>query len=109
LENGGILIDNPGMREIGIIDSADGLEMTFDAIFSFAEQCKFRDCTHTSEVGCAVIDAVEKGLIDRTTYENFLKIEREKEHFDLTVAERRKKDKSFGKMLKNFKNDMHKK
>ncbi len=109
LENGGILIDNPGMREIGIIDSADGLETAFDAIFKFTGKCKFRDCTHTGEIGCAVIEAVKQGRIDRKTYENFLKIEREKEHFDLTVAERRKKDKSFGKMLKNYKNDMQKK
>lgn len=109
IENGGILIDNPGMREIGIIDSDDGLETAFDTIFSFSKKCKFRDCTHTSEIGCAVIEALDQGQIDSKTYENFLKIEREKEHFDLTVAERRKKEKSFGKMLKNFKNDMQKK
>lgn len=108
LESGGILIDNPGMREIGIIDSADGLEKTFDKIFSFSKKCKFTDCTHTNEIGCAVIEAVEQGEIDSKSYENFLKIEREKDHFDLTVAENRKKEKSFGKMVKNFKNDMQK-
>ena len=106
LEGGGILIDNPGMREIGVVDSADGLENTFDKIFSFSKQCKYADCTHTNEVGCAVIEALEQGEIDDKSYENFLKIEREKAHFDLTVAEKRKKEKSFGKMLKNFKNDM---
>jgi len=108
LESGGILIDNPGMREIGIIDSADGLENTFDKIYSFSKKCKFTDCTHTNEIGCAVIEAVELGEIDRKSYENFLKIEREKDHFDLTVAEKRNKEKSFGKMVKNFKNDMQK-
>lgn len=108
LESGGILIDNPGMREIGIIDSTDGLENTFDKIFSFSKKCKFADCTHTNEIGCAVIKAVEQGEIDTKSYENFLKIEREKDHFDLTVAEKRKKEKSFGKMVKNFKNDMQK-
>jgi len=96
------------MREIGIIDSADGLESTFDEIYSFSKKCKFADCTHTHELGCAVIEAVEQGEIDRKSYENFLKIEREKDHFDLTVAEKRKKEKSFGKMMKNFKNDMRK-
>ncbi len=108
LERGGILIDNPGMREIGIIDSAGGLENTFDKIFKYSKKCKFTDCTHTHEMDCAVLEAVEKGEIDRKSYENYLKIEREKEHFDLTVAEKRKKGKSFGKMLKNFKNDMQK-
>lgn len=108
IESGGILIDNPGMREIGIIDSADGFETAFDEIFSFSQQCKFTDCTHTSEYGCAVIEAVQQGKIDRNSYTNFLKIEREKEYFDLTVAEKRKKDKSFGKMVKNFKDDIRK-
>lgn len=106
LESGGILIDNPGMREIGIIDSADGLETVFDNILSLSRKCRFKDCTHTNEVDCAVIEAIEQGQIDRNAFENFLKIEREKEHFDLSVAEKRKKDKSFGKMVKNFKNDM---
>ncbi len=106
LESGGILIDNPGMREIGIVDFAEGLENTFDNILSLSKQCKFRDCTHTNEIGCAVIKAVDRGEIERKSYENFLKIEREKNHFDLTVAEKRKKEKSFGKMVKNFKNDI---
>ena len=106
LESGGIVIDNPGMREIGIIDSSDGLETAFDRIFSLSQDCKFTDCTHTREIGCAVIEAVEQGEIDRRSYENFLKIEREKEHFDLTVSEKRKKDKAFGKMVKNLKNEM---
>lgn len=106
LESGGILIDNPGMREIGIIDASDGLETTFDHIISLSRTCRFKDCTHTNEIDCAVIEALEQGQIDRNGYENFLKIEREKVHFDLSVAEKRKKDKSFGKMVKNFKNDM---
>ncbi len=108
LENGGILIDNPGMREVGIADASEGLETTFDSIFSFSEKCKYTDCTHTSESGCAVTEALEQGEIDRDTYENFLKMQREKAHFDLTVSEKRKKEKEFGKMVKNFKNDIQK-
>ena len=105
LESGGMIVDNPGMREIGIADSADGLNTTFGAIVELSQQCKFKNCTHTSEVGCAVLAAVESGKIDRLSYENYLKMEREKEHFEATVAERRKKDKAFGKMLKNYKKD----
>ena len=109
LENGGILVDNPGMREVGIADSTSGLEITFDMIFRLSQSCKFKDCTHTHETGCAVLEAVEKGDIDRTSYENYLKMEREKAHFESTVAESRKKDKEFGKIVKNYKKDMKKK
>ena len=104
LDTGGILIDNPGMREVGIADTTDGLENTFDRIVSLAQHCRFKDCTHTNEIGCSVIEALEKGVLDTNSYENYLKLEREKAHFESTLAERRKKDKDFGKMLKNFKN-----
>lgn len=108
LENGGILVDNPGMREVGIADSTNGLEITFDRIIKLSQNCKFKDCTHTNEIGCSVLEAVEKGEIDRTSYENYLKMEREKTYFESSVFERRKKDKDFGKMLKNYKKDMNK-
>ena len=109
LENGAILVDNPGMREVGIVDSTSGLEITFDLIMKYSKNCKFKDCTHTNEIGCSVIEAVEKDEIDRASYENYMKMEREKAFFESSVAERRKKDKDFGKMLKNYKKDMNKK
>jgi ribosome biogenesis GTPase len=102
LENGGILIDNPGMREVGITDSAGGLEITFDKIINLSIYCKFKDCSHTSETGCTVLEAVEKGEIDKASYENYLKMEREKEYFESTIAEKRKKDKIFGKIVKDY-------
>lgn len=108
LENGGILIDNPGMREVGITDSAGGIEITFDLIARYAQRCKFKDCTHTYEKGCSVVEALEKGEIDGASYDNYLKMEKERAYFESTVAERRKKDKDFGKMLKNYKKDRHK-
>ena len=108
LDNGGILVDNPGMREVGIADTAQGLETTFDKIVGFSQNCKFKDCTHTNEIGCSVREAVEKGEIDKSSYENYLKMEREKAYFESSVAERRKKDKDFGKMLKNYKKEINK-
>jgi len=108
LENGGIIVDNPGMREVGIADSTSGLEITFDKIVSLSQHCKFKDCTHINETGCSVLDAVESGEIDRASYENYLKMEREKAHFESTLAERRRRDKKFGKIMKNFKKDMNK-
>jgi len=100
LENGGILIDNPGMREVGITDAAIGLETTFDMIIRFSASCRYSDCTHTSEKGCAIIEAVEKGLVSKASYDNYLKMEREKSRFQTNLAEKRKKEKAFGKMCK---------
>ena len=108
LENGGILIDNPGMREVGITDSTYGLETTFDKIHSLSQHCKFKDCTHTNEIGCKVIEAIENGNINRNSFENYQKMEREKAHFESTVIEKRKKDKEFGKFIKNYKKEIKK-
>jgi ribosome biogenesis GTPase len=104
LENGGMIIDNPGMREVGITDSTSGLEITFDSIVRLSHDCKFKDCTHTSEMDCAVLAAVDRGEIEVSTYDNFMKMEKESQHFESTVAERRKKDKDLGKVIKHFKN-----
>jgi len=108
LENGGILVDTPGMKEVGIADTAIGLETTFDEIISLSQKCKFKDCTHTTEIGCSVLEAVEKGEIEKCSYENYLKMEREKAHFNSTIEEKRKKDKEFGKMVRSYKKDMNK-
>jgi ribosome biogenesis GTPase len=102
LENGGILIDNPGMREVGIVDTSNGLETTFDIVFSLAQNCKFKDCTHTNEIGCSVIEAVENGKLDKSLFENYQKMQREKLYFETSVLEKRKKEKLFGKILKDY-------
>jgi ribosome biogenesis GTPase / thiamine phosphate phosphatase len=102
LENGGILIDNPGMREVGISDAPGGLEVTFSAIAELGRQCRYKDCTHTHETGCSVIEAVEKGELDRASYDNYLKMERERAYFETTTEERRRKEKIFGKILKDY-------
>ncbi|MBN2236692.1 MAG: ribosome small subunit-dependent GTPase A [Bacteroidales bacterium] len=103
LEKGGVIIDNPGMREVGIANSNEGLETTFDIILQLSADCKFHNCTHTNEIGCAVLFAVDQGKIDRNSYENYVKMEKEKDYFESSVAEKRKKDKDFGKMIKHFK------
>ena len=109
LESGGIIIDNPGMREIGMADSGTGIEVTFGTILELANQCRFKDCSHTTETGCAVLAALERGTIDSASYENYLKMLREQQHFESTVAEKRKKDKDFGKLMKNYKKGNYKK
>lgn len=103
LDNGTIVIDNPGMREVGVTDTAKGIESTFEKISKLSNHCKFKDCKHISEIGCAVLESLEKGELDRSSYENYLKMEREKDHYEASIAEKRKKDKEFGKMYKNYK------
>ena len=105
LPQGGVFIDNPGMREVGVTQS-EGIEDTFTNIVDLADNCRYDDCTHTTEKGCAVIEAVANGEIDEAAYQNYLKMMKEKAHFEQSVAEKRQKDKAFGKMLKNFKKDM---
>ncbi len=108
LEGGGILIDNPGMREVGIADVGDGLETTFNDIAVLSEKCRFKDCTHTGEAGCAVIAAVKAGQLDEGAYENYLKMEKEKSFFESSALERRQKDRQFGKIMKSYKKNINK-
>lgn len=103
LKNGGIIIDTPGMREIGIVDNEKGMEETFETIHHYATLCKFSNCRHLEEKGCAVVEAVATGEINEQSYHNFLKLAREKEHYTATISQRRKKDKDFGKMVKKMK------
>lgn len=100
LLNGSFMIDNPGIREVGIADSKKGLEMTFQPVQKLAEECKFKDCSHQAEVGCAVLAAIESGELDPELYENYMKLNREQERFTTSLHERRKKEKQFGKMIK---------
>lgn len=109
LDNGGILIDNPGMKEVGMTKVDSGLEQTFNSIYKHSKDCRFIDCTHTKELGCAVIKAVENGEIDKIFYENFLKLQKEKAYFESSIAEKRKRDKDFGKMVNNYKKEINSK
>jgi ribosome biogenesis GTPase / thiamine phosphate phosphatase len=102
LPNGGILIDNPGMREVGLADFESGISQVFDDFVSIAKQCKFADCTHTNEPGCAVLEALNKGQLDEDQYDNYLKLKKEVEHFEMTDQEKREKDRKFGKFVKNY-------
>ncbi|HEX7493419.1 MAG TPA: ribosome small subunit-dependent GTPase A [Bacteroidales bacterium] len=108
LENGGIIIDTPGMKELGMIENSDGVRTTFEEIFNLSLSCKFPDCTHTTEAGCAILEALNCGSIDKETLENFRRIVREQQRFQSTIAEKRKKDREFGKMAKSILKDKKK-
>jgi ribosome biogenesis GTPase len=104
LENGAIIIDTPGMRELGITESGEGIKTTYQEIFDLSLKCKFPDCKHVNESGCAVIEALDNGTIDGDSLENFRKMLREQQRFQTTVAERRRKEREFGKMVRNVLN-----
>jgi len=99
LENGAIIIDNPGMRELGVISNESGLGDTFNEIDELSEHCKYKDCTHTVEAGCAVLEAVERGEITEQRYNNFIKIYKESLYNEMSYVEKRQKDKKFGKFF----------
>jgi len=101
LSNGSFVIDTPGMREIGVTDDAEGLESIYSEIYDLEKKCKFTDCSHTNEPGCAVNEAIKNGTLDKDKLKNFKKLERETIHYQSSQYELRKKDKAFGKMVKD--------
>lgn len=105
LPSGGILIDTPGMRELGVADGKGGVERTFEDIRALAENCRFGDCRHHDEPGCAVRAALDAGDLDPDKLENYEKICREAAHYESSAAEKRKKARSQGKMYKQIKNE----
>jgi ribosome biogenesis GTPase len=82
LENGGMIIDNPGMRELGLWDSNAGIRDSFNDIAALAAKCRFSDCSHQSEPGCAVKQAVEEGTLDEERFDNFHKLISERASLD---------------------------
>ena len=108
LENGAIIIDNPGMRELGVISNESGLGDTFNEIDELSDQCKFKDCTHTVEAGCAVLKAVERGEISEERYNNYIKIYKESLYNEMSYVEKRQKDKTFGKFFHSTMKDVKK-
>lgn len=101
LSSGGVIIDTPGMRELGNFGSEEGLINTFDDITSLAGECRFRDCTHVNEKGCAVLAAVDSGEISEKQYKNYIKLRKEVAHYETSYHEKRKKGKEFSKFVKN--------
>ncbi|MFA6408042.1 MAG: ribosome small subunit-dependent GTPase A [Candidatus Paceibacterota bacterium] len=106
LENGGIVIDNPGMREVGLADAGEGIEISFDKLSDLSRTCKYSDCTHTNEPGCTVISALKTGQIDENRYENYLNLRKEAAHNELGKVDKKEKDRRFGKFLKSAKKDL---
>jgi ribosome biogenesis GTPase / thiamine phosphate phosphatase len=100
LDNGAMLIDTPGMRELGNIGVSSGLEESFADIWCLSKNCRFSNCTHTQEIGCALLNAIENGTLHADRYQSYLKLMKESEYNELSYIEKRKKDKKFGQFIK---------
>lgn len=74
LPGGGMIVDTPGVREVGLIDADEGLSVVFDDIERLAEACRFNDCSHANEPGCAVRGALESGALDPDRWAHFQKL-----------------------------------
>jgi ribosome biogenesis GTPase len=103
LEGGELVIDNPGMREFGILGAEDGISSSYAEITALASSCRYRDCSHTNEPGCAVREAVHSEKISQEHLENYLKLSAESEFHQMSYAEKRKKDRDYGKYIKSAK------
>ncbi|HLP97262.1 MAG TPA: ribosome small subunit-dependent GTPase A [Sideroxyarcus sp.] len=101
LDNGALLIDMPGMRELGVMSAGEGLDGSFTDIAALATQCRFADCSHNNEPGCAIRKAIASGELDAEHYQSYLKLKAESEFNEMSYADKRKKDKAFGKMVKS--------
>jgi ribosome biogenesis GTPase len=108
LKNGGIVIDNPGIREVGITDVDSGIKESFDEIFELGIGCKYSDCNHISEPGCKVLEAVKEGKLDEAKYNNYINLKKESDFYEMSDLEKREKDKSFGKFIKKAKKEIEK-
>jgi ribosome biogenesis GTPase len=100
LDQGAMLIDTPGMRELGNIGVSSGLEESFADIWSLSKTCRFANCTHTQEVGCALLNAIDNGTLQADRYQSYLKLMKESEYNELSYVEKRRKDRKFGQFVK---------
>ncbi|UCG60429.1 MAG: ribosome small subunit-dependent GTPase A [Candidatus Zixiibacteriota bacterium] len=110
LPEGGIVIDTPGMRELQLWGDENGLGHVFDDIETLARQCRFDDCSHTNEPGCAVLAAIDGGQLDRGRFANYLKLQKEIRHMQRrkNVALSRRRERARDKRYRRFFKEMQK-
>jgi ribosome biogenesis GTPase / thiamine phosphate phosphatase len=109
LDNGALLIDTPGMRELGMIAVSTSIDDSFSDINGLSQNCRFNDCTHSVEIGCGILTAVQEGTLDEGRYQSYMKLMKESKFHQMSYVERRKKDKQFGKMIKTAMKQIKKK
>ncbi|MEM7471787.1 MAG: ribosome small subunit-dependent GTPase A [Pseudomonadota bacterium] len=100
MPSGCLVLDTPGMRELQMTEAAAGIGELFSDLQELATQCRFNDCKHESEPGCAVLKALEVGQIDEARLNRWRKLMAEEAFNTASLSERRSKDKAFGKMVR---------
>lgn len=103
MPNGCLILDTPGMRELQLTDAAEGINDLFADIQELAALCRFNDCQHETEPGCAVLKAVDEGVLDAGRLGRWRKLMAEDAFNSASLAERRSRDKAFGKMVRGVK------
>jgi len=106
LNQGAMLIDTPGMRELGLVGAGEGIDTGFEDFAVLSAQCRYADCSHEHEPGCAVRAAVKKGEVDEGRYSNYMKLKKESEYYEMSYLDKRRKDRAFGRFLKSAKKRM---
>jgi ribosome biogenesis GTPase len=100
LAEGAMLIDTPGMRELGLVGAADGVNIGFEDLVALSADCRYANCSHEHEPGCAVRTAVENGELSEDRYSSYIKLKRESEYYEMSYLDKRKKDRAFGRFIK---------
>lgn len=101
LEHGGLLIDMPGMRELGMLGVSEGIDNSFADIQAYSLNCRFANCTHNNEPGCAIQSAIARDELEPAHFQNYLKLKKESEFHEMSGLEKRKKDREFGKLVRS--------
>lgn len=99
---GGWIVDTPGMRELQLTEAAEGIETVFADLAELATRCRFSDCRHETEPGCAVRAALDAGVIDGDRVARWHKLRREDQHNSRTLADAHARDRKFGRMVKGL-------
>lgn len=102
LDNGAMLIDTPGLREFGNINVHSGMDEVFSDINELADGCNFNNCTHTSEAGCSVLEALKNGALAQDQYDSFIKLKKESEYHQMSYVEKREKDRKLGRFYRSI-------
>ena len=106
LGQGAMLIDTPGMRELGLVGASDGVNMGFEDLVRLSANCRYANCSHEHEPGCAVRAAVEGGELSKDRYASYMKLKKESDYHEMSYLDKRKKDKAFGRFIKSVKKQM---
>jgi len=101
LHQGSMLIDTPGMRELGLLGVSDGVNQGFEDIVGLSANCRYANCSHTQEPGCAVLTAVSNGELSKDRYSSYMKLRKESQYHEMSYVDKRKKDRAFGRFIKS--------